>query len=458
MKHCRSVIFLILICVGSARASVPTFAGNHVSGSSTQGNAVNQYNLRLPNATMSGNCLIVGFQYSAGGGVTASVSDDKGDSFSAPISHNDGNQVVNLSYALNVSAGAQKITITFSGGGASYVSALATEFYNIAPANALDGSSGNDGTSASVTAGAFTPANDGDLIYQYAVEDSSSNPINSWTQGTSPWQLLSADTQDASAAQYEVQTSAASVTPALGMSPSQNFTSVALALKAGNSGSAPPAGIRVIRVQHNAVVDASSSVHLQFPCTGNLIVLAWIGAPDHDITGISDGNGNKYVSPTAAFGFGLSGDSQVYYVASASTSSTMSGPTFTTTNTDSSGSTAVMFDVTGAAASPYDTSVEASGNQTSNGTVTGATISPSTANGLVIATIGVDSESIDGVTPGNFLSSIVNPEAGENPVDENNGWALWYNPTAAPETLVWSTLGGPVFNWSSIAVAFKAAP
>jgi len=136
----------------------------------------------------------------------------------------------------------------------------------------------------------------------------------------------------------------------------------------------------------------------------------------------------------------------------------MTGPTITTTNTDSSGSTAILFDVSGAASSPYDTNAEASGNQTSDGNVTGATISPSTADGLVITTIGVDSNSIDGVTPGNFLSSILTPEAGENPVDENNGWGLWYNPSASAGTFVWSTLGGPVFNWSSIAVAFKAAP
>ncbi len=448
----------ITITQASSGGATPGFASNHVSGSSTQGNAVSQYNLRLPNGTMSGNCVVVGFQYSAGAGATATVSDDKGNAYSAPISHSDGNQIVNLSYALNVTAGAQKITITFSGGGASYVSALATEFYNIAPANALDGSSGNDGSGASVAAGAFTPANDGDLIYQYAVEDSLSNPINSWTQGASPWRLLSTDLQDASAAQYEVQTSAASVTPALGMSPSQNFLSVAIALKPGNSGSAPPPGIRVVRVQHHAVVDANSSVHLQFPCTGNLIVLAWIGAPGHDITGIADGNGNKYVSPGPAFGYGLSGDSQIYYVAGASTSSTMTGPTFTTSNTDSSGSTAILFDVSGAAALPYDTMAELSGNQTSDGNVTAVSISPSTANGLVITTIGVDSNSIAGVAPGNFLSSIVNPEAGENPVDENNGWALWYNTTAGDGTFVWNTLGGPLFNWSSVAMAFKAAP
>jgi hypothetical protein len=46
---------------------------------------------------------------------------------------------------------------------------MASEFYNIAPSNALDGSSGGNGTGSSVTSGGLTPANSGDLIYQYAV-------------------------------------------------------------------------------------------------------------------------------------------------------------------------------------------------------------------------------------------------------------------------------------------------
>ncbi len=461
MKHCLGVILLMLLCVGSTRAAtVPTFADNHVSASSTQGYGVTRYDFRLPNGTMSGNCIIVGFQYSATAGVTAAVvSDDQNNTYSTPIiSNSDGRQVVNLAFALNVAAGTQRISIAFTGGPPPYVSALATEFYNIATANAMDGSSGSNGTGTSVAAGPFTPSTDGDLIYQYSVQDSSS--MTSWSQGVSPWILLSSDILDGSAAQYEVQSSAALINPTMGMAPAQNFNSVAIALKAANAGSAPPAGIRVVRVQHHSVSDANSTVQLQFPCTGNLIVLAWIGAPGHDITGVADGNGNPYVSPSPAYGNSISGDSQIYYVANASTSTTMTGPTLTINGTDSSGSTAVLFDVSGAATSPYDVMAEALGDQTSDGNVTAATISPSTANGLVITTIGVDSNTINGLatgTPGNFLSAIPTPITPDNPVDQNNGWALWYNPSAAPGTFVWTTEGGQVDLWASLAVAFEAA-
>ena len=459
----KNALSTITITPPSTGGAIPGFASNHVSGSSTQGNGVSRYDFRLPNGTMSGNCIVVGFQYSAGGaGVTASVNDDKGNAYSTPISHNDGNQVVNLSFALNVAAGTQKISITFSGGTPPFVSALATEFYNIASANALDGSSGGDGTGTNVTTGTFTPSTSGDLIYQYAVQDSSSNPMISWSQGASPWVLLSADLLDGSAAQYQVQTSAAPINPLLGMAPSQSFSSVAIALKAANSGSAPPPGIRVVRVQHHSVqAFATSPVRLQFPCTGNLIVLAWIGVPLHDITAVTDGNNNAYVSPGAAFGLGLSGDNQIYYAAGASTSSTMMGPTFTTTGSDISGSTAVLFDVSGAATAPYDATAglaKASGVQNSSGNVTAVTISPNTANGLVISTLGIDSNTINGVSPGNFLSAVPTPVASPNPVDQNNGWALWYNTSPGAGTFVWTTQGGQVDDWSSIAAAFKSAP
>jgi hypothetical protein len=48
--------------------------------------------------------------------------------------------------------------------------------------------------------------------------------------------------------------------------------------------------------------------------------------------------------------------------------------------------------------------------------------------------------------------------ASPNPVDQNNGWAVWYNASPGAGTFVWTTQGGQVDNWSSIAVAFKAAP
>ena len=461
MKYCLAVMFLILLCMGRSGAATPTFADNHVSGSSTQGNGVSRYDFRLPNGTMSGNCIVVGFQYSAGSaGVTASVSDDRGNTYSSPTSNSDGRQVVNLAFSLNVAAGTQKISITFSGGTPAFVTGMASEFYNVAPSNALDGSSGSNGTGSSVTSGSLTPANSGDLIYQYAVQDSAPGSMVSWTQGGSPWSLLSADVLDGTVAQYQVQASAAPINPSLTMAPSQNFNSVAIALRSATAGNAPPAGIRAVRVQHNSIpANAGSPVTLQFPCTGNLIVVAWIGVPGHDLTGITDGNSNSYTSAGPAFGFGLSGDNQIYYAATATTSTAMTGPNLSTTGSDISGSTAVLFDVRGAATSPFDAiagRATASGVQNSAGNVTAATISPSTANGLVISTLGVDSNTINGVSPGNFLSAVPTPVASPNPVDQNNGWALWYNSSPGSGTFVWTSQGGQVDDWSSIAAAFEA--
>jgi hypothetical protein len=264
---------------------------------------------------------------------------------------------------------------------------------------------------------------------------------------------------DSTAAQYQVQSSAAAINPTLGMSPSQNFNSIAIALRPATEGTAPPPGIRVNRVQHNSIPAwASSPVRLQFPCTGNLLVVSWIGVENHDITAVTDGNGNTYASAGAPFGLNQSGDNQLYYAASAVTNTNMMGPSISTTGTDISGSTAVLFDVDDAAASPYDSVAgrgTASGLQSSSGNITAASITPSTANSLIITSIGVTSNTVNGVSPGHFLPVVPAPIKSPNPVDQNNGWALYYSNGTTPLTFVWTTQGGPVDYWASIAVAFR---
>src|SRR5215475_6161329 len=119
----------------SGTGTLPTFASNHASGSNVQGNQVNSYVLRLPNATLPGNCVIVGFQHNSLAGVSSSITDDKGNAYTIVAKHDDGRQVLNLAIALNVRSGAQKITISFSDTIPNYVSALASEFYNVATSN-----------------------------------------------------------------------------------------------------------------------------------------------------------------------------------------------------------------------------------------------------------------------------------------------------------------------------------
>jgi hypothetical protein len=201
-------------------------------------------------------------------------------------------------------------------------------------------------------------------------------------------------------------------------------------------------------------------VHLQFPCTGNLIVVSWIGVQNHDIVAITDGNGNNYTSTGPPFGLNQSGDSQIYYAAAANTGTTMVGPVLSTIGTDISGSTAILFDISGADTLPFDSAaglVTASGVQSTTGPIPSVTITPSTPNGLVISSIGVTSNTVNGVSPGNFLSAVPVPILSPNHTDQNNGWALNYNSTASPETFVWATQDGPVDSWASIAAAFQSA-
>jgi hypothetical protein len=200
-------------------------------------------------------------------------------------------------------------------------------------------------------------------------------------------------------------------------------------------------------------------VRLQFPCIGNLLIVSWIGVENHDITGVSDGNGNAYTSTGAPFGLNQSGDNQIYYAASATTNTSMMGPYLSTTGSDISGSTAVLFDVSGAAASPFDSlagRATASGLQSSSGSITGASISPSSANSLVITSVGVTSNTVNGISPGYFLPVVPAPIKSPNPVDQNNGWALHYTNSTGRITFVWTAQDGPVDYWASIAVAFKS--
>src|SRR5262249_25104771 len=124
-------------------SGIPTMV-QYTSDGSTGSNGSSTYTLRLPNGTQAGNCVLVGFQFSSGYGVSlVSVTDDKNDSYRLAVpgpGSQDGLQIVNAAYATNVTAGARAITITFSGGSPNWTSATAYEYYNVALSNAFDGS------------------------------------------------------------------------------------------------------------------------------------------------------------------------------------------------------------------------------------------------------------------------------------------------------------------------------
>ncbi len=280
-----------------------------------------------------------------------------------------------------------------------------------------------------------------------------------WTQGTSPWTLLAADYFDGQAAQYQVQPAFGTINPTFSQDSSKRFNTVAIALKAAIAGTAPT-GMRVVHLGHNHVPQGpGASVPLQFPSTGNLIVLSWIGPSGCDITGVFDGNANVYTSTGPAFGNGGSGDNQLYYVGSAMTSTDLKGLTLSLNNGCEGGSSnALLYDIAGAAASPYDAVAgrpTASGRQTVAGDLTTVTITPSTPSGIIITSTGVTYHTLISVSPGTFLATEPTPDIDTGGIDNNNGWALSYNKDTSPETFVYGTKSGFIYDWASIAVHFK---
>jgi hypothetical protein len=449
------------ITVTAQQAGTPTLM-QRTSDSNTQSGSPNSYTLRLPNGTQQGNCIIVGLQFAHGYGVTSiSVTDDKNDSYNIVVSqpgNNDGRQVVNAAYALNVASGARVITIALIGGMPTHIAATAFEYSNIAASNALDASTTNSGSGSSITAGNFTTTAANDLLWQYAIQDTSSSTVTTWTAGPSPWALRTADNLDSQAVQDQFQLSAGGSTPTMTMSPSDTWNTVAIALKPASAGSSAPAGIRVVGIQHYAVPAsfASNPITIQFPCSGNLIVAVWLGIGGYDISRITDNSSNAYSSTGPAVAFGTSGEAQIFHADNVVCSSNLQLQVSTTGSNTSGGSELVLYDISGAAASPFDAQGTATGNQTSPGNVSTASVTPSTSNGLVIAMLTVESNTITGVSPGLFDAGTTLPAIGISPVDQNGGLAHNYNTDTSPELFVWPASGGAVVNWASIAVAFKA--
>ena len=444
-------------------SGIPTLVWSKSSANST-GVSMNSFKSNLPTSgTLTGNVLIATFQWSSGTGASAHVTDDKGDNLALLVSNDDGNQVL-ATYCVIPAPGARALTISFSGGMPQWVSMVnASEWYNLTCS--LDGSPTHaNNAAAAIPAGAIATTVDGDLIYQAAIEDNGSD-TETWSD-SSPWALLSAEHGVAGAttpqaAQYQVQATHGSINPTFSMTTNDFWNTVAVALKSASAGAAPPAGIRIVHMQEEGILAGEGGPFpVQFPSSGNLIISATNDGPLFDVAAISDNNHNTYTQIGSVFSDGTgqgSGDLQTFYAANATTGNNLM-ITYSMTGNPLGGSTFFLYDVVGAASTPYDATAgrkTATGSQSSSGSVTGPTITPSKTGELVITQIGVTTNSIVNMAPGYFAGTIPNPLPQTNNTNENNGWGFDF-PAASPQTYVWSTQGGAVLSWASTAVAFMS--
>ena len=129
------------VATPNAPAAVPTLVQHVATGMDRY--PINTLIIQLPNPARAGNCLILGVQFNSAGSVT-SVTDEKGNNWiTGPTATNASlSKRMNLYYVLNAVDGTQTIEVHFSGLSQTnaYPQAVVSEFYNVATANAFDGS------------------------------------------------------------------------------------------------------------------------------------------------------------------------------------------------------------------------------------------------------------------------------------------------------------------------------
>lgn len=368
----RKLFTFLLLAVCSCAAQVPTLVQDVSWGTNGGGKTARFWYYSLPNATLSDNLLVCGLSYD-GPAVTASITDDKGNTWLKGPASNDGTHVVTLVYVPGVTAGTQKLSLTLSA--AKYnVHMQCAEFYNVATSAPADGSrsTSNIGT-AKVAAGSFTTSADGDLIFQYGSDDAGfccNTPVSSYVPGAG-FTLLASRRITPTFAQYAVQSTHGAINPIMTVNQASHepFGSAAMAFKAASAGTAP-SGVRIVHAMVFTPPNpgGGGTVTEQFPCyaSGDTMIATGSTAPSQfDLTrggagGFTDSNANHYTAVSFA------SYPQLFYAQNITCANSN-----TRTVTDSfrdrgSPDPVMLYDITGVAPASYDSSmgvVKAIGNQ-----------------------------------------------------------------------------------------------
>ena len=436
-----------------------TFAGTNAASASV-------VHIPLPNASLSGNCLALAVAWATSTGTPSiAITDDQGtNTWVVGPTDFDATNTYNLStwYALNVTAGTQKITITATGGTLSYVHPFIREFYNVATSSATDSTTAwhTHGTSASWGPGSQTTTVDGDLIWTVGVDSGGFGPWAAYAASGTGAALVGVDLVQGMADQIQIQTTHGAISPVITAAASHPFIACSIAFKAATAGTAPTASPRII---HAAWVDywnTNTSIAQQFPCLGDTIAIGWVGASSGgsviSMTGVTDTDGNSYTLTTGV-GTNLSGRAQWAYKQSATPSATKV-VTITTGAADNL-STAILYDLA-ATSCIFDPAQNATGNVADAADLTSVSFTPTRANGVVLVANGVNNGTVRDATF-NDNPWTDTEDGGGSHFHQDNGWGHYYNPDTSAVALTWTTsnvgVGDGVADWAAQAIGFSPA-
>lgn len=468
----------------SAPANVPGMvqwtSGSNTKSGSALGTTVNQCATQtqcfsLPNAAQAGNTIVIFFTYSNTPASTPTCADDKSDTCTVIATANDTTNAIKLGVAriLNVTSGARALTIAY-GAAVTKQAPYAAEFYNVAATSADDTSSASFSASGSSTvqSGSLTPSVTGDLLVQCGVR-SQTPAVTSFTVGSQSnitWSLIGTDLLDGLACQWGVYNSTSAINPQFTMASNSGYASTTIALKSGASGSARPAGMQIVGVQHEDVTDTianTSPVPAQASCAGteNLIVMSGgFGQANYAPTGITDGASNTWASTGALAGNATSGKTTMWYAQNATCTAGMTISVATTGTGDASkDATMIFYYMVGAATSGVFSQRAGRSDVSAHGGTTYTfydPLAPGVSSGIAIGNFQESQNTVTGATSPALIDSYY--YGGENisgghPPDENNGWFHTTFATSAQQTYTLTYADATNLGGQAYQVSFFAA-
>jgi hypothetical protein len=376
-KTLRLLVFLVFSF--PAFAQIPKLVhSKSLSASGESGNGFRiQYGGSIGTGSLGGNLLTLRIT-APHGSTVSSILDNKGSTYTlgASVDSGAGGWITALYYVAGTPAGITQITVNYSSAVADWHGAV-MEYSGIATNSPADGSCTNHSTSISCST---STSASGDLVVATMIGLGSAlrgNTLSTVTPGGS-FILDAADTQASDADEEYVQPSAGPITPSFTVTgSSQPFNIVAMAFKAAVAGT-NPTGMYILHQQHTAAdyTGGTGSQNTYFVSSGNLLLASFELGPSfttYSIAGCTPTNTWTKVTEGGAW-------PTFFYLTSTANFSTDLLCTVGTSGGSGGNGILVIYDVVGAAASPFDkiTNGQSQGNA---GFVSG-TLTPDNAPGI----------------------------------------------------------------------------
>ena len=464
-KSVSATIEILMMAKGSAFPQVVQRVGGNGLSASNGSEIGNAFAQVIPNPVGAGNCLICSMTYP--NGATVAITDNR-NTWGAAYSHATASGALDSAVFVlgNAAAGATTITMTFNGGtgtinGFSFCILELTGIDTSSPTAGQHATS-SPVTGPTITPGSYTPTNNdatgGNVIYTYYASSAtgpSVAPVKVFTPST--YTLLSTGIFDdaggntgGTAATYTtpyaeslyLQATAAAINPPLSFcgdsSDAYNACSVALKVNSG-AGTARPSGIKIagthVYGSSGGSTAANTTWSIPAPMVGNCRVLSMNTANNTTMV-VRDSEGNVWTPD--------GNSAEFWYLANAVPNQNLTIYLDLPTGADSV-SSGVIWDIVGAAASPFDISLAA--NQSDSWTSSPFTLTgnpaPTTTNGLVLCSIATGTGPCYSVTaPSGAVWDFVNytGNADTGTLEFGNIAAHYYNASSGA-TGQWSFTG-----------------